>query len=89
MKTSIVLLFILTMILNPDFTLTVHFLYARHDAQALCDSTWTLFYFLYELQTKLSLRSGLTLSRPEGTLCPLTKITAYLHNGLQFGVTAF
>ena len=78
MKTSIVLLFILTMILNPDFTLTVHFLYARHDAQALCDSTWTLFYFLYELQTKLSLRSGLTLSRPGERLGPPWTISQHI-----------
>ena len=27
-------------------------------------------------------------SRPGVTLCPLTKITAYLQNGLEFGVTA-
>ena len=32
--------------------------------------------------------SSLTLSRPGGTLCPLTYITAYLQNGLEFGVTA-
>ena len=53
---------------------------------------WLYFFWVSSINFYLSSIGSchwLTLSRPGGTLCSLTKITAYLQNGLQFGVTAF